>query len=359
MGGGYDKALEALNHHARASYSPECWHAVADRVFQEWDSAVVYGKHTSFRDLFQKFVMYRKNNKAPKYNKTRPRGTVTPKREDRSQSSASFHPPALTPTKRHAGRSVTFDQPVRKFAAYTRPTCCTDPSWRGNDIGVKIMSMFVSREADWTGEGTPKDSKVRQISSFLPDGSDILSDPTTIVEWLTSSEIRWDPEKESAKIFNPEKGFHLCINDDPEALIVAIMSQHSQNQPWLKLRITPKDGAILNDVAHLRLDDEEPTELELDELDMSGREVEAVTLEKSDLPLLDVAPPSTREIGDAERLMARFTKEAYNEARVFFQLEPVKIMTTEKVRVRWIRRTLFPHQLLFLHQAILMLIEHE
>ncbi|KAH4606494.1 hypothetical protein HBH82_108060 [Parastagonospora nodorum] len=362
------------------------WTAVAGHLFSLWDAAIQYDDDPRFRTIFEKYVGYRVREQRKVKVKSEERashGRDTPKESANTNANESteesgptgrLRPKSptkpRTPVKRNASLSTS---PTRtpKRPRIVKPECDADPSWTGNTIPLSMISLLVSRDTNWTGVGLPSDGfHVKPISAFLSPGQAALYDATSISTWLLSEKVDWKPEHERLVVLTPDDNYERSVDKDLDELVDIIAQQHRNNQVQVKMKLvstTPVTEAAPIDPARTAHTVAEETEA-VDDVDGVAFLLEDIQIHDGDsrgddlsplkTTVINIPPPPPEKIAPAEILMANFTKNQYNEARAFFNLPPVKKMKAEQVKIKWITKLLWPHQIMFLCQGTRKLIQN-
>ncbi|KAH5051362.1 hypothetical protein HBI81_257110 [Parastagonospora nodorum] len=336
--------------------------------------------------IFEKYVVYRAREQRKVKVKSEERvshGRDTPKKSANANANESteesgptgrlrpkFPTKPHTPVKRNASLS-TFPTRTPKRPRIVKPECDADPSWTGNTIPLSMISLLVSRDTNWAGVGLPSDGfHVKPISAFFSPGQAALYDATSVSAWLLSEKVGWKPEHERLVVLTPDDNYERSMDKDLDELVDIIAQQHRNNQVQVKMKLvstTPvTEAAPIDPTRTARTVAEEPEAV--DEVDEVAFLLEDIQIHDGDsrgddlsplkTTVINIPPPPPEKIAPAEILMANFTKNQYNEARAFFNLPPVKKMKAGQVKIKWITKLLWPHQIMFLYQGTKKLIRN-
>ncbi|KAF2023023.1 hypothetical protein EK21DRAFT_119153 [Setomelanomma holmii] len=259
--------------------------------------------------------------------------------------------------------SVIEEQHLRKRPRYiTAPINDSGHLWKGNFIALEQMSLIVSRDPKWKGHSIPFDVHVKHLRAFVTRPGNTLCDTSGIEAWLRSHALKWDPLNEKLLLLTPDDLYGTDLREDVDQLIPVIMLQHAANQSTIKLKIEPLRSTSPRQPVLSASEPTPPVEgiaqgpLNLKDLFSVFEGLTGPPVPKCREVV--IPPPVADDIKLAETLMARWSTPQYNEARVFFRLPTVEIMVAELVKVKWIRKCLWPHQIMFMYQAVQLFVNY-
>jgi len=242
-------------------------------------------------------------------------------------------------------------------------------SRRENFIDLQFISLTVSGDAEWDGTG-PAPSTHHSTTAILRTITDIPSCKMAadIIRWLLGPDVAWNPKTQFIVLLSSGGAILNSPDDDIDRLSLGVINVHQENGTMFKMKIVDYPGAVEDsgsvtppaDVAAASfqaIDEDLPigairrSAYDNHEFDNQPASFLDQIFDTEDENLILLPPPLT-SAEDMDTTYTRFTKDEYNRARAVFNLPPVRRFKAELIRIPWIRRTLWSHQLIWIVQGM-------
>ena len=275
------------------------------------------------------------------------------------------------PTHTH---DAAFTTPLTQFDTHLQPAPIglpTDTAFIGleNRIEMDLISLAVSRDAAWDGSGPPPSTHPSGIASLCYIRTTSISNMgEDIILWLLGPDVAWKPKLEFIVLLSLDGEIIDSPDDDIERLCWGLSETHKRNGTMFKIKIVARLDAVdapdpitsLVDVVVGSpqtvdgippIKDTRRSTYDNHEFDDKPASFLDQTFDSEDQDKIVLPPPLT-SAEDMDTTHTRFTKDEYNRARAVFNLSPVRRFKAELIRIPWIRRTLWSHQLIWIVQGM-------